>query len=100
SAATRFAYRNRIVDNNMRSVSPPPIANTARQGTGVLIMGGEYDIHIFENQIGDNGHANVALVALPWQIDNPAFNAVPNDVVIRNNEFGRSGFAPWDNLAA
>jgi parallel beta-helix repeat protein len=93
------AYRNRIVDNNY-GVMAGGIVRTAHPGIGVLILGGEYDIHLFDNQIGEHGHANVTLVALPWKIDNPDFNAVPNDVVIRNNRFGRSGFKPYHNLAA
>jgi parallel beta-helix repeat protein len=93
------AFRNRIHDNNGPTAAPG-IARTARPGTGVLIMGGEYDIHLFDNQITENGHAAITLIALPWQIDNPKYNAVPNDVVVRNNVFGRSGFAPLDNLAA
>jgi len=92
-------FRNRIVDNNGASAAAG-IARTARTGQGILIMGGEYDIHIFDNEIRNHGHASITLVALPWGIDNPAFNAVPNDVVVRNNVFGDSGFAPLDNLAA
>jgi parallel beta-helix repeat protein len=92
-------FHNKVVDNNTPTAAPG-IASTMRTGTGILITGGESDIHIFDNDIGGNGHANVFLVALPWKIDNPDYNAVPNDVVIRNNRFGKSGFAPLDNLAA
>jgi len=93
-------FRNKVLDNNKPSKFPTGIGGTMRTGTGILVMGGESDIHIFDNDISGNGHANITIVALPWQIDNPDFNAIPNDIVVRNNRFGPSGFAPQDNLAA
>jgi parallel beta-helix repeat protein len=93
------AFRNQVV-NNDASTTAPSFAASARPGTGVLIMGGVSDVHLFDNNIADNGLASVLIVALPWTIDNPNYNAVANDVVIRNNTFGRTGYAPLDSLAA
>ncbi len=92
-------FNNQITDNNRENKGGGFVKTTAPTGSGLLIMGGEYDIHVFDNRIANNGHANISLIALPWQIDNPDYNAVPNDVTIRNNSFGRSGFAPRHNLA-
>jgi len=68
-------------------------------GAGVFIMGGR-DLHVFENEIGESSSANVIITAFRGPISNAAYNPLPRDVMIRDNIFGRSGFAPAGDLAA
>ncbi len=92
-------FENRIVQNDTPNFAPPGnIVAGVPTGTGVMVMANR-DVHVFENEIGDNGTANVLIVAYRAQIDDPNYNPLPRDVTIRNNRFGRSGFAPAGDLA-
>lgn len=93
-------YENRIVDNNTDNFAPEGnIVAGVPSGTGVLVMANR-NVHIFENEIGDNGTVNVMLVAYRGEIPDASYNPLPRDIVIRNNNFGRVGFAPDGDLAA
>lgn len=93
-------YRNRIVANDTPNFAPAGnIVATVPTGTGVLIMANR-NVHIFENDIGENGTANVIVTAYRAPIEDANYNPLPRDIMIRNNEFGRSGFAPAGDLAA
>ncbi|MBI1185776.1 MAG: hypothetical protein GC206_00290 [Alphaproteobacteria bacterium] len=93
-------YENRIVDNNTPNFAPEGnIVAGVPSGTGVLIMANR-NVHIFENEIGDNGTVNVMLVAYRGEIPDARYNPLPRDIVIRDNQFGRVGFAPDGDLAA
>ncbi|MDX2237323.1 MAG: parallel beta-helix domain-containing protein [Hyphomonadaceae bacterium] len=93
-------FENRIVQNDTPNFAPAGnIVAGVPTGTGVMVMANR-DVHVFENEIGDNGTANVLIVAYRAQIDDPNYNPLPRDVTIRNNRFGRSGFAPAGDLAS
>lgn len=92
-------FRNTISSNDTPNFAPAGnIVATVPTGTGVLIMANR-NVHVFENEIGSNGTANVIVTAYRAQIEDAAYNPLPRDIVIRNNRFGASGFAPAGDLA-
>lgn len=91
-------YDNQIVDNNTPNFAPAGnIVATIPAGTGVLIMASR-DVHLFENEIGEHGTANVIVVAYRPSFTDANYNPLPRDVMIRNNRFGRTGYAPAGEL--
>ena len=92
-------FSNHIVSNDTPNFAPT--GNTVAQvptGTGVLIMA-NHDVVLFDNDIGDNGAANIIVTAYRNTIEDPHYNALPRNILIRNNRFGNSGFAPAGELA-
>jgi parallel beta-helix repeat protein len=93
-------FRNQIVQNDTPNFAPPGnIVAGVPTGTGVIVMANR-NVHLFENQISDNGTANVIITAYRQEIADPNYNPLPRDIVIRNNDFGRGGFAPAAEFAA
>ncbi|MEJ0060589.1 MAG: parallel beta-helix domain-containing protein [Terricaulis sp.] len=93
-------YRNQIMNNDTPNFAPAGnIVATVPTGTGVLIMANR-NVHVFENDIGGNGTANVIVTAYRAQIEDANYNPLPRDIVIRNNRFGNTGFAVAGDLAA
>ena len=68
-------------------------------GVGVLITAST-DVHVLENQIGENPSVNVLLSGYRGSSADPKFNALPRNIAIRRNEFTRAGFAPMGDLKA
>lgn len=94
------AFRNQITGASPpQAASAPAFPASMPAGTGVLIVGGR-DIHVFENEIGENGASNVFISAYREPVRDAAYNPLPRDVMIRDNQFGRAGFAPGGDLAA
>jgi len=93
-------FTNKIGASNTPNFAPPnSMASAIPSGTGLLIVATR-DVHVFQNQLGENGTANIIIGAYRGSVADPAFNALPHDIMIRNNQFGRSGFAPSGDLAA
>lgn len=93
-------FRNQIVQNDTPNFAPPGnIVAGVPTGTGVIVMANR-NVHLFENQISDNGTANVIITAYRQEIADPNYNPLPRDIVVRNNDFGRGGFAPAAEFAA
>ncbi|MDX2235696.1 MAG: parallel beta-helix domain-containing protein [Hyphomonadaceae bacterium] len=93
-------FKNVIERNDTPNFAPPGnIVASVPTGTGVLIMANR-NVHVFENAIGENGTANVIISAYRNEIGDPNYNALPRDIVIRDNDFGPTGFAPAGDLAA
>jgi parallel beta-helix repeat protein len=92
-------FRNVVVDNDTRNFAAPgSTVSTVPAGTGIIVMGTR-DVHIFENEIANHGTANVILTAYRAPIEDAAYNPLPRDVVIRDNRFGNTGFAPAGDVA-
>ncbi|MBC7769134.1 MAG: right-handed parallel beta-helix repeat-containing protein [Phycisphaerales bacterium] len=92
-------FGNTIVNNNTPNFSPPGnIVGMVPAGTGVLIMASR-NVHLFDNEIGDNATGNVIVFAYPNPFTDTNYNPLPRDVVIRNNSFGNGGYAPTGLLA-
>lgn len=93
-------FENRIVGNNTPNFAPAGnIVASVPAGTGVLIMANR-NVHVFENEIGDNGTVNVLITSYRNTFDDRNYNPLARDVVIRDNAFGNTGFAPAGDLAA
>ena len=93
-------YENVINNNNTPNFAPAGnIVASVPTGTGVLIMANS-NVHVFENQIGDNGTVNVLISAYRESFEDANYNPLARDIVIRDNEFGNTGYAPAGDLAA
>lgn len=92
-------FKNVITANDTPNFAPKGnIVGTVPTGTGVLIMANR-NVHIFENEIGDNGTVNVLITAYRDEIKDAAYNPLPRDIVVRANVFGPGGFKPAGDLA-
>lgn len=93
-------FENVINDNNTPNFAPAGnIVASVPTGTGVLIMANR-NVHVFENEIGDNGTVNVLISAYRESFQDANYNPLARDIVIRNNAFGNTGYAPAGDLAA
>ena len=93
-------YENTIVGNNTPNFAPAGnIVASVPAGTGVLIMANR-DVHVFENEIGDNGTTNVLITSYRNEFQDTAYNPLPRNIMIRDNRFGNAGFAPAGDLTA
>lgn len=94
----------RVFDNHVTANDTPnfaPVGNivgTVPTGTGVLIMANR-DVHVFDNEISEHGTVNILVTAYRSEIADANYNALPRNIMIRDNKFGRSGFAPAGDLA-
>lgn len=93
-------YRNTIINNDTPNFAPAGnIVATVPTGTGVLIMANR-DVHVFENDISNHGTANIIITAYRAEFQDSNYNPLPRNVMIRNNRFGNTGFAPAGDIAA
>lgn len=93
-------FENRIVANDTPNFAPAGnIVAGVPTGTGVLIMANR-NVHVFDNDIADNGTVNVLVTSYRNEFEDREYNPIPRDVVIRDNRFGNTGFAPAGDLAA
>jgi parallel beta-helix repeat protein len=93
-------FENRVLDNNTPNFAPAGnIVASVPTGTGVLIMANR-NVHVFENEIADNGAVNVLITAYRESFQDVNYNPLARDIVIRDNGFGNTGFAPAGDLAA
>jgi parallel beta-helix repeat protein len=93
-------FGNRIIDNNTPNFAPAGnIVASVPTGTGVLIMANT-NVHVFENEISDNGTIGVLITAYRQSFQDANYNPLARDIVIRDNGFGNTGFAPAGDLAA
>ncbi|MBN8608145.1 MAG: right-handed parallel beta-helix repeat-containing protein [Caulobacterales bacterium] len=93
-------FENRIFNNDTPNFAPAGnIVASVPTGTGVLIMANR-NVHVFDNEIGDNGTVNVLITAYRESFEDRTYNPLARDVVIRDNRFGNTGFAPAGDLAA
>ncbi|HCK83163.1 MAG TPA: hypothetical protein DHW63_01165 [Hyphomonadaceae bacterium] len=93
-------FKNEITGNNTPNFAPAGnIVASVPAGTGVLIMATR-NVHVFDNEIGDNGTTNVLVTAYRNEFQDANYNPLPRDIMIRDNDFGNTGFAPAGDLAA
>lgn len=93
-------YENTITANNTPNFAPAGnIVASVPAGTGVLIMANR-DVHVFDNEIGDNGTANVIVTSYRAEFQDARYNPLPRNIMIRDNRFGNAGFAPAGDIAA
>lgn len=93
-------FQNTITGNNTPNFAPAGnIVASVPAGTGVLIMANR-DVHLFDNDIGDNGTTNVLVTSYRNAFQDTNYNPLPRNIMIRDNRFGNAGFAPAGDLAA
>jgi hypothetical protein len=94
SSAVRI-FRNRIENNAAGRPTGPDAAGglLPSTGVGVAVMGAR-GVWIQENVIAEHPTVGVLLMGDPATAEAPDFNALPRDVAVRSNSFGRSGYAP------
>lgn len=87
-------FKNRVIANDTPNFAPKGnIVASVPTGTGVMVMANR-NVHVFDNDIADNGTTNVMIVAYQNSFSDPHYNPVARDIVVRNNRHGRAGFAP------
>jgi parallel beta-helix repeat protein len=87
-------FHNQVVDNDTDNFAPKGnIVASVPTGTGVMIMANK-DVHVFDNTISGNASAAVIVAGYKREIKDAAYEPLPRDVVVRDNHFGRNGWAP------
>lgn len=87
-------FSNRVTKNDTPNFAPPGnVVSQVPVGTGVMVMANS-NVHVFNNMLGDNATANVFVVAYKQKFDDPGYNPRVKNIVIRDNEHGRAGWAP------
>jgi parallel beta-helix repeat protein len=92
-------FKNQITANDGQAVAGETFANRAPAGVGVLLTATR-DVVLTDNDIGENPGANVFIGAYRGTMEDANYNALPRNVAIKKNRFGRSGFAPTGEIAA
>jgi parallel beta-helix repeat protein len=92
-------FRNQIVENDTQNFAPPGnIVANVPTGTGLLLMANK-NVHVFENTFDKNKTAHVMVIAYSSEYDDPTYNPLPRDFVIRDNTYGAGGNDPQGRLA-
>jgi parallel beta-helix repeat protein len=87
-------FNNKIINNDTPNFAPAGnIVASVPVGAGVMIMANR-NVHVFGNDIDGNQTAAVLLVGYTQAFDDPTYNPIPREVVVRNNRIGRNGWAP------
>jgi parallel beta-helix repeat protein len=87
-------FSNRVTKNDTPNFAPPGnVVSQVPVGTGVIVMANS-NVHVYGNMLGDNATANVFVVAYKQKFDDPGYNPRVKNIIIRDNEHGRAGWAP------
>jgi parallel beta-helix repeat protein len=91
---TTRIFRNRVVDNDTPNFAPKGnIVAGVPTGTGVMVMANR-TVHVFDNEIAGNQSAGVMVVSYTQAFNDPRYNPLPRDIVVRDNRIGRNGWDP------
>ena len=87
-------FRNKVVDNDTPNFAPKGnIVASVPKGTGVMVMANR-DVHVFDNDISGNASAAVIVTGYKREIKDAKYEPLPRDVVVRDNRYGKNGWAP------
>jgi parallel beta-helix repeat protein len=87
-------FRNKVIQNDQPNFAHKgAIVSEVPTGAGIMVMANR-DVHIFENEIDQNQTAAVLLVAYTKAYDDPTYNPLPRDIVVRDNKIGKNGWDP------
>ena len=97
-------FENIVNDNSTPNFAPKGnIVASVPTGTGVLVMANR-NVEIFDNVFADNGTANVMIVGYRYEHKDPNYQPLPRQIVVRDNQHGKAGYAPkfpgGDQIAA
>ena len=93
-------FNNQIIENDTPNFAPPGnIVANVPTGTGVLLMANK-NVHVFNNTFDKNQTAHVMVVSYTNEFkDDPEYNPLPRDFVIRDNTYGEGGNNPQGRLS-
>lgn len=87
-------FNNRVIANDTPNFAPKGnIVASVPTGTGVMVMANR-NVHVFGNDLADNGTTNVMVVAYQSAFNDTQYNPMARDVLVAGNRHGRAGFAP------
>lgn len=87
-------FHNKVVLNDTKNFAKKgAIVGDVPTGTGIMVMANR-DIHVFENDIDQNQTAAVMIVSYTQKYDDLTYNPLPRDIAVRDNKFGKNGWAP------
>ncbi len=87
-------FRNQVVANNLPNFAAKGnIVASVPSGTGVMVMANR-DVHVFDNDIKDNGGNAVMIVAYQNAFTDKAYNPLPRTIAVRGNRFAGNGAKP------
>jgi parallel beta-helix repeat protein len=87
-------FRNRIVANDTPNFAPPGnIVANVPTGAGLMLMANR-NVHVFENTFDKNQTAHILVIAYSYPFEDPNYNPLPRDFVIRDNSYGDGGSDP------
>jgi len=87
-------FANQIIANNHPNFAAPGnIVASVPSGTGVMVMANR-DVHVFDNDIRDNGGNGVVIVAYQNKFTDKNYNPVARDIVVRGNRYAGNGVKP------
>lgn len=90
-------FNNQIVANDRAPGGPAP--GLVLGGVGVLLTATS-DVAVTDNEFTDNSGANLVIAAYRGPMADAKFNALARNIAVRENRFGRTGFAPQGDLDA
>jgi parallel beta-helix repeat protein len=87
-------FDNQVTDNDTPNFAPKGnIVASVPMGTGVMVMANR-NVHVFGNVLENNASANVMLIGYRQPFEDKNYNPLIRDVVVRDNQHGRAGYAP------
>ena len=87
-------FHNEVVANNHPNFAGiGNIVASVPPGTGVMVMANR-DVHVFDNDIKDNGGNAVMVVAYQNKFTDKNYNPLPRAITIRNNRYAGNGTKP------
>lgn len=91
-------FRNQIENNDLRTRASSLLGTGVPPSVGMLILA-THDVHIYQNSISQHGGANMVLLSSGASALEADQIPVTHNIVVRENVFGRSGFAPQGTFA-
>ena len=87
-------FQNQVVANNHPNFAGVGnIVASVPPGTGVMVMANR-DVHVFDNDIKDNGSNAVMLVAYQNKFTDKNYNPLPRSIAVRGNRYAGNGGTP------
>jgi len=91
-------FDNQVFANDTPNFAPPGnIVASVPSGTGIMVMAAS-DVHVFRNQLRLNRTAHVLVAAYFLPTKDPAYDPLPHDIVLRDNDYGPGGDDPQGTL--
>ncbi|MFM7625145.1 MAG: parallel beta-helix domain-containing protein [Gammaproteobacteria bacterium] len=91
-------FDNQVYANDTPNFAPPGnIVANVPSGTGIMVMAAS-DVHVFRNQLRLNRTVHVLVAAYFLPTKDAAYDPLPQDIVLRDNDYGPGGDDPQGML--